>query len=609
MVVTYSGPPSFTTSTSETEALIVEATEDSYVVTDLADEADPQGFRRQNYGDLGFLKTWYAWGVVEDERLLSVDLVKFDLEEIQGLDIESVSFQLFASQADLNQTARLVDVHTVTGEWAEAEVTYDLKPPWDTVPIATAAIYGAGGWYTWNVTGSTLEAIRRGEISFAVALRSASQGNEEQVLFVSTEAPDKAPRLLVTYRPATLELRGYDLSSLLPSVADLPGGVTLESEGCISDTEYERTFVAVDETFNLGSSRVSVIGTKVELYPSAAAAENLVSLVNTVDPSTLGDTLAADFTEDDFPGVTGTLADIRFESLDPPAIGAASGGWLLKITTAEGQFEGVWIFFSQSSVGGVITATGAEGQVSLEDMLPLAELMADRIRENFATHESAACQFDDREERAYERDLQLIQTAVDSFFTAADNVRYLGLRQFPILAADATGTSTVWDPAAADSDLFPLPANPVRGTQGGEPKWRDDSSRDGRALDANGMLLDRAVARSEENLNAEAVTLANNGVGWSVDKVTSQGQDHRVDTRGYFINFNKLVEAGILQKVRESASPDNGGGTVNGSYSWYVRADGSVDSLFYYSPSNGIGLEGSSDGTPDFRGYFDGVYP
>ena len=70
------------------KSLIINASGDSYVVTDIADDTDPQGFRETNYGSLEFLKTWYAWGILGDERLLSIDLVKFDLTELQGLDIE-----------------------------------------------------------------------------------------------------------------------------------------------------------------------------------------------------------------------------------------------------------------------------------------------------------------------------------------------------------------------------------------------------------------------------------------------------------------------------------------------------------------------------------------
>ena len=43
------------------KTIIIDATEDAYVVTDIADTEDAQGFRENNYGDLEFLKTWYAW--------------------------------------------------------------------------------------------------------------------------------------------------------------------------------------------------------------------------------------------------------------------------------------------------------------------------------------------------------------------------------------------------------------------------------------------------------------------------------------------------------------------------------------------------------------------
>lgn len=190
---------------STLKVLVLDAVEDTYVVTDLADEADPQGFRQQNYGSLEFLKTWYAWGVLQNEQLLSVDLVKFDLTKLKDLDIESASVQLFARQTNLTQPARLVDVHVVNGKWTEKEVTYETRPQWDNSPIATSAIYGAGGWYSWNVTGAATSAVGRGELSLAMALRSATQKNEEQVLFVAKEALDKTPRMVVTYntRPSS----------------------------------------------------------------------------------------------------------------------------------------------------------------------------------------------------------------------------------------------------------------------------------------------------------------------------------------------------------------------------------------------------------------------
>ena len=140
------------------KTVIIDSIEDTYVVTNLADPENLQGLQGNNYGNLDFLKTWYAFGVVGDERIISVDLVKFDLDEIKDKEIESAFIQLFARQADLTDNIRLVDVHLVRDPWSEAGVTYDTRPAWDRTPIATTAIYGGGGvdltgWRCWDGRG------------------------------------------------------------------------------------------------------------------------------------------------------------------------------------------------------------------------------------------------------------------------------------------------------------------------------------------------------------------------------------------------------------------------------------------------------------------------
>ena len=86
--------------------------------------------------------------------------------------------------------------------------------------------------------------------------------------------------------------------------------------------------------------------------------------------------------------------------------------------------------------------------------------------------------------KSYIQDEAMIQTAVDSFFTAADNVSYLGQRQFPMLdsSISAGNTSVPADTATLAFDetatlsVILQPVNPLRATQGGEPKWRDGDS-------------------------------------------------------------------------------------------------------------------------------------
>jgi len=251
-------------------------------------------------------------------------------------------------------------------------------------------------------------------------------------------------------------------------------------------------------------------------------------------------------------------------------------------------------------------------------------------------------------DKSYDQDKALIQTAVDSFFTDSNNVRYQGQRQYPILGANSgttelnivTGVSRIGEvvnSCDATQETVPVdvniiidgvivptdfgeltPLNPLRGTLGGEPKWMDGPV-DNPDLNRN----------QEDKLSAEKDSIARTGVGWYVTKVTHQGDDFAVDSRDYFIDFTLLVDAGLLQNVPESASPDNGGGTVTGSYSWYVKATGAVESAFFHFPTNGTDIFGNepeaadpdNDADPtdpndhvhatseDLRGFFEGVYP
>ena len=216
-------------------------------------------------------------------------------------------------------------------------------------------------------------------------------------------------------------------------------------------------------------------------------------------------------------------------------------------------------------------------------------------------------------DKSYLQDKALIQTAVDSFFTAADNTRHQGQRQFPILGStlssgnDLTSSltrDTVLTSFTTGSGTFEIlttiPLNPLRGTGGGEPKWRDGN--------ADGQR------QSEDNLNDRDATVANDiskGGGWYVDDVTFQGSTFAVDSRDYFIDFSLLVGQNLIANVPESASPDNGGGTISGSYSWYIKATGEVESLFFHFPDNDVdfGETEPTDAELDSRGFVDGVYP
>lgn len=191
-------------------------------------------------------------------------------------------------------------------------------------------------------------------------------------------------------------------------------------------------------------------------------------------------------------------------------------------------------------------------------------------------------------EQAYIADVATIQSAADAYYSAPGNERHGGRRQYPIIGAHSAGEFDPWSDDDSNTDLG-TPMNPLRGTVGGEPLWRDGGD---------------GIRQNEENLNAEAEALEGTASGWHLAKVTLNGADYGVDTRDYFINFIRLVNAGLLDKVPRSASTDNGGGSDQGSYSWYLDQRGRVNSLYSHFPTNS---GAPKDG--DNRGFIEGVFP
>lgn len=180
-------------------------------------------------------------------------------------------------------------------------------------------------------------------------------------------------------------------------------------------------------------------------------------------------------------------------------------------------------------------------------------------------------------EQAYAGDAAVIQASIDAFYSNPNNARFTGRRQYPIIGANkAGGTFELPDTDTAPKKItFAIEGNPLGGTQGGNPKWVDDA--------------DGIRETSEDDLNNEHSVTAS---GWYVAVVNREGTDYIVDSRDYFIDFTKLVDAGLLEKPPTSASIDNIGGSETGSYSWYVDQSGRVKSLpFFYPESDQTGYQ------------------
>ncbi len=139
---------------SATKSLVIDVSEDTYAVADLNDPDDSLGFRDENYGDLEFVKAWYFWNVVEEEvipegeegeeaepeiveteyeKVVSIIYLKFDLAELQDIEIESAMLQLYSHNVAL-LAPRYMQALQVDSDWDELTLTFDTAPTWAKRP-------------------------------------------------------------------------------------------------------------------------------------------------------------------------------------------------------------------------------------------------------------------------------------------------------------------------------------------------------------------------------------------------------------------------------------------------------------------------------------------
>ena len=182
-------------------------------------------------------------------------------------------------------------------------------------------------------------------------------------------------------------------------------------------------------------------------------------------------------------------------------------------------------------------------------------------------------------EQSYEGDLNAIQAAVDGYYSAPDNTRFAGQRQYPLLANAKALTSggTTEAISIGTTTAITISVSTVGGTIGNTPHWDDDTTGDGLRQTGSEILIYHNVAPGAggEHWNTTAVTPKNSPTVFVSD------------SRDWFIDFDELVTAGYLAKRPDSASLDNLAGLA-GTYSWYVDSAGEVRSLYAFFPVSNV---------------------
>jgi len=189
------------------QSVIIPSTGTAYVVTDTSTTDDPQGLRDKNFSTQDFINVWYQWDVQGTEKIISVGLTQFDLATLKGKDIKSATLQMYTTNVNFTQAARLVDISLVDGTWDAKTVNFTNKPNWASSSIASSVVYGAGVWTSWDVSASVAQKAKDGTVvSYAAGLDTMADKSQEQALFASQNIAAATPRLIVTYTASNSSL-------------------------------------------------------------------------------------------------------------------------------------------------------------------------------------------------------------------------------------------------------------------------------------------------------------------------------------------------------------------------------------------------------------------
>ena len=178
----------------------------------------------------------------------------------------------------------------------------------------------------------------------------------------------------------------------------------------------------------------------------------------------------------------------------------------------------------------------------------------------------------DSKERSYNADKGQFEVAVKAYFAKPSNARFTGKRQYPTYAKANSGTAAaVLESAAPTTTSISFAAtstNPKGGTVGGSPSWEDTDGDGSRDTDSSDPVWKDGAAAGEDH--------------WNTTQVSVGGTNYVVDSQDWFIDFDELTTAGLME-VPDSASADNATSGA-GSYSWFVDGNGRIESLYYFFP-------------------------
>jgi hypothetical protein len=174
-----------------------------------------------------------------------------------------------------------------------------------------------------------------------------------------------------------------DLAAMALSLDDLPAGVSIDREGYVED---EDTVASYEREFDLGQARVGSsrfvgLECQMDLYESTLEASAIIAGMESIYAGESVEEFFASFLSGEA-GLEATNISVELAPLLD--LGDDSFAVHVILETAIGPFEYVFAFFRVDDTIGVVIATSMGDEVDVNDVIPLAETMAERMAAGLA---------------------------------------------------------------------------------------------------------------------------------------------------------------------------------------------------------------------------------
>ena len=192
-----------------------------------------------------------------------------DFRRLQGQEIEEgVTLGQFAPF-----TASPVGTDTLAGRYTGAIAAFDLEffgtfIVWRRDNLVLSIDIGATDDRDWAAPAQRLANLMNQRLDGVLAGTVRAEPIKPQI---PTTVPFATTAPFATAVPAAGSIPGVALPAMLPTLADLDPGATIEGDGYVQDTDalsaYERDFAAEGLFFTIGLSQLTNLSSTVELYP------------------------------------------------------------------------------------------------------------------------------------------------------------------------------------------------------------------------------------------------------------------------------------------------------------------------------------------------------